>query len=296
VSVTTTPASEADLDSIAWALGEERNRTGAWLRWRLIGPAGTGVVVRGVESLALLAPLRLIDGTMAWQQVDALGDVDALDAAIEDVVGDDLRLALGPRPLGEGWQRAADLPAWVTGPDPFEPLQHRVMEADPRHDALAERLASGGRAVVETWSGIPRRHGPRWAPSRGADWLDWRTAEADDLVLMEVSDGPEVGPNAHCRGWILLREGEAHGVRTLRVLDLQAQDRDAHYALLKAGRQLSWQRGGIPVVLHGERMSRRYALSAGFVPATRPLVRERLSVWTHGRPPAGTWRAWTADV
>ena len=297
--ITVASAEEADLDSIAWALGDARDRTGAWLRWRLRPPAGPGVIVRSGDGLVLLTPLVLADGTEAWQQIDAVGEVDALQQAVTDVADTRPLLAFGARPGGSGWRHLDTLPSWATGPDPFEPLQPRVIEPDERHDALAGRVTTGQRAQVETWSGRPAGDagdaGLPLVPARGAAWLRWSLAESDDIQLMEVADGPEVGPHAHCRGWVMIREGESHGQRVLRVLDLQASDRDAHYALLKAARKLSWERGGIPVVLHGERMSRRYAFTAGFLPASKPLVQSALSVWARGPTPEGRWRAWAAD-
>lgn len=186
---------------------------------------------------------------------------------------------VGWRAPGTDWSRAHRLPAWVTGPDPFEPVQPTFTTAAARHDALATRLAAGGRAPVCTWGGQPEQDRGA-AAIRTADWLNWRLAEPDvSIEAMEFTSG------SRCRGWILLH----HRERQIRIIDLQAEDRVAHYALLKASRRRSWERGGIPVHLNGERMSRRYAFTAGFVPAP-----SRLSVWTLGGP--GVWRAWEADV
>ena len=274
-------------DKVIERLAASVQRSGAWLRWRLSGPAGEGVIVDGQ---AALARARTAEGREVWQQIVApRGRSAALARSLDAVVGDVPLLAIGARPRGLGWTPLATLPSWATGPDPFEPLQPWLTEPGARHDAFAERLAAGGRAVVETWSGrTPRVRADR-SMARGADWLAWQL-QSDDLVCMEFVDG------AQCRGWILVRDDKVLGVRALRIVDLQAEDRVAHYALLKASRQLSWQRGGAPVVLHGERMSRRYAFTAGFLPAGASWRGEALTVWARGSAPEGVWRAWSADV
>lgn len=179
---------------------------------------------------------------------------------------------------GPDWTPSARLSAWVTGPDPFEPVQNALHLPDDRHDAFVERLAEGRHAPVLTWSGRDGTPTGR-VPPRSAAWLSWRLDEPGVRI-----EARQVLCGSRCHGWILL----AHRPRQLRILDLQAEDRDAHYALLKAARRRSWERGGIPVMLVGEPMSRRYAFTAGYLPSPGPTL------WTRGD--VGLDRAWEADV
>lgn len=232
-------------------------------RWRLSGPAGQGERT----AVSTLARTRTSDG-IVWTQV-----VDGAAPAGRDAPV----LHLGGKPAGEGWRRTARLPSWGTGPDPFVPTQAPLIDPGPAHDALALRLAAGGRAAVRSWSGASEvEDGP--ALGRGSAWLRWRLAEPGaELEAMQIG-------SERCSGWVLLK----HLPHQIRILDLQAEDRVSHYALLKAARRRSWERGGAPVVLHGELMSKRYAFTAGYVP-----IAPMLSVWTRGG--AGPARAWEAD-
>ena len=274
-----TPASEADLEALAARL--HPGPTARFLAWRLNPPAGQGWVALGPEgSAAAIAPDHATrDGREIpiYRFVAAAGD-PLRRAALVEALRDATSAGHQERPLlavataapSTTMRPAERIRTWITGPDPFIGAQRPVDDPDATHDALARSLPDD-----------------RWRLRRDAEIWRWRLGEPD--VPTELIEVPgDAGP----RGVTLLRERRIRGVRTLEILDLQALDRAAHYDLLKAARRRAWDRGGLPVVLRGEEMSRGYAFTAGYLPSGPSA--SRLRVWLTS-PPPGPWSIWGMD-
>ena len=127
---------------------------------------------------------------------------------------------------------------------------------------------------------------------RDAARLTWRYLRHPEREYV-VMDVPGVDG---CDGLIVLEEKQVRGARSAVVVELQSRDKQVHYSLLKAARRWSWDLGGVPVVLRGELMSRRYAFTAGYLPATAPLVRRPWTVQVAGDGLTGRWRSWLGDA
>lgn len=275
-------AEQIDVDEVVAALGDGapvREPSPALVDWRLRPPEGLGQVALADDgSVAAIAPAtvsRAGERIAVWQLVGWNGpSVAAALSALREATPDAPWVVAGTAPPPTSWRTAARLPAWVTGPDPFVPLQREIDQLDASHDALADGIAAR----------------PELALVRDAARLTWRYLRHPEreYVVMDVPDG------AVCDGIIVLEEKKIRGARSLAILEIQA--RGAHYALLKAARRLSWERGGIPVVLRGELMSRRYAFTAGYLPATAPLVRRPWTVHVDGPGLEGRWRSWLGDA
>jgi len=273
------PAPDADLDALAARLGP--GATAERLAWRLSPPTGPGWVALGPEgSAAAVAPdLARRDGRVVpiLRFVAAAGG-PLRRAALLDAIRE-AAAAKGPPPLlaiadqapSAVMRPAERTPSWITGPDPFVSAQRVVVTPGEAHDARASALPDD-----------------RWRLRRDAATWRWHLAEPQvETTLIDVPAGDGV------RGVALLRERRIRGLRTLEILDLQSLDRAAHYDLLKAARRWSWDRGGLPVALLGEEMSRRYAFTAGYLPAGP--VRTSQRVWLVGAP-RGPWALWGIDA
>lgn len=274
-------ADDIDLDEVVNDLARLRRPwlTGR-LAWRMSPPTGAGVVVRVDGGVALAIPVEVAgQGTRRrmWQLVEAAGGrVDVALDALRDHVGDAPVLAIGDRRPEGRWTRVERLRTWVTGPDPFVDVQSEVDGFGPRHTRLAMALEVR----------------PELSVARDAAWLTWRYREEPGVehVVMEVPG------ESGCDGFIVMRATPVRGQRAVVIEDLQAVDTDTHYALLKAARRWSWDLGSLPVVLRGESMSRLYAFTAGYLPASAPLVRRSWQVWVRGPEPGGPWRGWKSDA
>lgn len=270
-------AADADLDQLSASLGDsDRVVTPDRVRWMLHPPAGPGFVVTGpADSVAVFVPDSAVhaDQTLpVLHRIAASGPPDALarlHRAALDHAPSAAVLAVGASSNAE----IAALPTWITGPDPFVPLQRTIDDLGDAHDALGARI-------------IDPHH---WTLHRDAATWRWRYLREPgaDTLLMDLP-----GPDG-LDGLIALREVRLRSVPTLVILELRATNRHAHYALLKAARRRSWDRGGLPVVLRGERMSKRYAFTAGYLPSSS---RRFGTAWgTACAPDLGPWKVWDAD-
>jgi hypothetical protein len=277
------PVDDADLDRCAARLGgPDAGWTAERLSWCLRPPSGPGLVALGdAGAIALAVPdvaTRAGAEAPILQLVARAGPEAIVWSLLDDLrahAGDAVPVvAIGPDPELPALRHPTVLPTWITGPDPFVPLQRPVDEFGPDHDAFAARLPDGA-----------------WSLRRSAATWSWRYLRepASETAVMDLP-----GPGG-VEGLIAIRDAPIRGVRSLEVLELRAVDRGAHYDLLKAARRLSWERGGLPIVLRGEVMSRRYAFTAGYLPSGPLSGRRRWGVFVAGELP-GAWRAWGADA
>ncbi|TVQ94182.1 MAG: hypothetical protein EA397_02500 [Deltaproteobacteria bacterium] len=265
------PLPDAPLDEVCERLpADHALRAPDRLQARLSPPEGAGWIALGPgRSVALVAPIRLTNGgeVLSALEVVAVEGQPSERVQLADALRQRLTfplVAVGSAPPLPGLARRAALRHWVTGPDPFVPLQPTLA------------------AWTEAHAGLAREREGRWGVQRSLARLRWRY-EGADVTAMHVLQGERPV------GWMTLRALPAP--RRLRVVELHALHRTAHYALLKAARRLSWDLGALPVSLPGAVMSRRYAFTAGYLPSGR-----RVAVFGSATLPHGDYRAFASDV
>lgn len=268
------PLADAPLDEVCDRLAQGGfRRKPSGIRWRLSPPEGEGLVVLGPgRSVALLAPVALSEGGCkagAFEVAAVVGEPGERAEIARTVESEGVGplIAVGRSSPLPGMDRRARLRHWVTGPDPFVPLQVPIEEWTEVHAEIA------------------REREGRWGTFRSLDRLRWRYEQGPNRTLTAMQVFEAEGPV----GWVAVEEQASP--RLLRVLELHALSRTAHYALLKAVRRLSWDRGSPPISLPGAAMSRRYAFTAGYLPSGVGL-----SVFASPGAPTGDYRAFAVDA
>jgi hypothetical protein len=256
----------------------------ASLKWQLHPPAGVaraGVCRDGGQLVAVVAARPFIVSVggrreVTWQTCARLGDAaaqSAADRALDELLQDEPRLHLSRSAEPPGFSARRRVRVWLTGPDPFVPVQPAVVTLDDSHDDLAD--IRGGRVGAGLL--------------KDSAWLRWRYRDhpTNRYDLMEIRS------DRGCEGIVVVREARIRGRKTIVILELHATTPTDHYALLKAARKLAWDRGGLPVVLLDDDLDPLFALTAGYFAVPRRWL-AGFQVSLRGIPHAG-WSARFGD-